>query len=80
MALPSERFFWNTQLLHNFSDETRAQLRALCNQFLREEVEAAGVKLVDEGKFLRDPNYLRDKNTSDSPQPKDEFVLKFVKP
>ena len=62
-----ERFFWNTQLLHNFSDETRAQLRALCNQFLRQEVEAAGVKLVDEGKFLRNPNDPRDKNTPDSP-------------
>ena len=37
--------------------------------FLRQEVEAAGLQLLD-----------RDKNTPDPPQPKDEFVLKFVKP
>ena len=48
--------------------------------FLRKEVEAAGFKLVAEGKFLRNPNDPRDKNTPDPPQPKDEFVLKFVKP
>jgi predicted methyltransferase len=48
--------------------------------FLREEVEAAGFKLVEEGKFLRNPDDPRDKNTPDPPQPKDEFVLKFVRP
>ena len=48
--------------------------------FLRQEVEAAGFKLMDEGNFLRNPNDPRDKNTPDPPQPKDEFVLKFVKP
>src|SRR5215813_9974184 len=48
--------------------------------FLRQEVEAAGFKLRDEGNFLRNPNDPRDKNTPDPPQPKDEFVLKFVKP
>jgi predicted methyltransferase len=48
--------------------------------FLRQEVEAAGFKLVAEGNFLRNPNDPRDKNTPDPPQPKDEFVLKFVKP
>jgi predicted methyltransferase len=48
--------------------------------FLRQEVEAAGLKLLDEGNFLRNPNDPRDKNTPDPPQPKDEFVLKFVKP
>jgi predicted methyltransferase len=48
--------------------------------FLRKEVEAAGFKLIDEGNFLRNPNDPRDKNTPDPPQPKDEFVLKFVKP
>ena len=47
--------------------------------FLRQEVEAAGFKLMDEGNFLRNPNDPRDKNTPDPPQPKDEFVLKFVK-
>ena len=48
--------------------------------FLRREVEAAGFKLAAEGTFLRNPNDPRDKNTPDPPQPKDEFVLKFVKP
>jgi len=48
--------------------------------FLRKEIEAAGFKLVAEGNFLRNPNDPRDKNTPDPPQPKDEFVLKFVKP
>ncbi len=48
--------------------------------FLRQEVEAVGFKLQAEGSFLRNPNDPRDKNTPDPPQPKDEFVLKFVKP
>ena len=48
--------------------------------FLRQEVESAGFKLAAEGQFLRNPNDPRDKNTPDPPQPKDEFVLKFVKP
>jgi predicted methyltransferase len=48
--------------------------------FLRQEVEAAGFRLVEEGTFLRNPNDPKDKNTPDPPQPKDEFVLKFVRP
>jgi predicted methyltransferase len=48
--------------------------------FLRQEVEAAGFRLVEEANFLRNPNDPRDKNTPDPPQPKDEFVLKFVRP
>jgi len=48
--------------------------------FLREEVEAAGFRLADEGNFLRNPNDPRDRNTPEPPQPKDDFVLKFVKP
>jgi predicted methyltransferase len=48
--------------------------------FLRREVEAAGFRLVAEGHFLRNPNDPRDKNTPEPPMPKDEFVLKFVKP
>jgi predicted methyltransferase len=48
--------------------------------FLRQEVEAAGFKQIDEGNFLRNPNDPRDKNTPEPPQPKDEFVLKFVRP
>ena len=48
--------------------------------FLRGEVEAAGFKLAAEGNFLRNPADPRDQNTPNPPQPKDEFVLKFVKP
>ena len=32
------------------------------------------------GYFLRNPDDPRDRNTPEPPQPKDEFVLKFVKP
>ena len=48
--------------------------------FVRREVEAAGFRLVAHGDFLRNPNDPRDRNTPEPPQPKDEFVLKFVKP
>ena len=48
--------------------------------FLRQEVERAGFKLLAEGQYLRNPNDPRDRNTPQPPQPKDEFVLKFVKP
>jgi predicted methyltransferase len=48
--------------------------------FLRAEVEAAGFRFVASGSFLRNPNDPRDRNTPNPPQPKDEFVLKFVKP
>ena len=48
--------------------------------FLRGEVEAAGFRLAGEGNYLRNPNDPRDRNTPEPPQPKDEFVLKFVKP
>jgi len=48
--------------------------------FLRQEVEAAGFRLVAQGDFLRNPSDPRDRNTPEPPQPKDEFVLKFVKP
>lgn len=48
--------------------------------FLRSEVEAAGFKLAAEASFLRNPGDPRDQNTPNPPQPKDEFVLKFIKP
>lgn len=48
--------------------------------FVRREVEAAGFRLVGEGNFLRNPADPRDRNPPEPPQPKDEFVLKFVKP
>lgn len=48
--------------------------------FLRREVEAAGFRLAAEGAFLRNPGDPRDRETPEPPQPKDEFVLKFVRP
>ncbi len=48
--------------------------------FLRREVEAAGFRLAAEGAFLRNPSDPRDRNTPEPPQPKDDFVLKFVRP
>jgi predicted methyltransferase len=48
--------------------------------FLKREVESAGFVLSEEGSFLHNPNDPRDKNTPQPPQPKDEFVMKFVKP
>lgn len=44
------------------------------------EVEAAGFRLVGRGEFLRNPADPRDRNTPEPPMPKDEFVLRFVKP
>ena len=48
--------------------------------FLRREVEAAGFRLAAEGAFLRNPSDPRDRNTPEPAQPKDDFVLKFVRP
>jgi predicted methyltransferase len=44
------------------------------------EVEAAGFRLDAQGEFLRNPADPRDRNTPEPPMPKDEFVLRFVKP
>jgi predicted methyltransferase len=54
-------------------------LHRIEEEFLRKEVESAGFRLVDHGDFLRNPSDPRDKNTPEPAQPKDEFVLKFVK-
>jgi len=48
--------------------------------FLRSEVESAGFRLLASASFLRNPADPRDKETPDPPMPKDEFILKFVKP
>jgi predicted methyltransferase len=47
---------------------------------VRREVEAAGFRFVADANFLRNPADPRDRNEPDPPQPKDEFVLKFLKP
>ena len=48
--------------------------------FVVREVEAAGFRLFDHGDFLRNRKDPRDRNTPEPPMPKDEFVLRFVKP
>jgi predicted methyltransferase len=55
-------------------------LHRIDESFLRNEVEAAGFRLSAQGDFLRNPADPRDRNTPVPAQPKDEFVLKFVKP
>jgi predicted methyltransferase len=48
--------------------------------FVIAEVQAAGFRLAASGNFLRNPADPRDRETPEPPMPKDEFVLKFVKP
>jgi predicted methyltransferase len=47
---------------------------------VRQEVQAAGFRLVEEGVFLRNPDDPRDASVFKPTIPNDEFVLKFVKP
>ncbi len=47
---------------------------------LRQEIEAAGFKLVAEGDFLRHPEDPRDAKVFQPAVPTDEFVLKYQKP
>jgi predicted methyltransferase len=47
---------------------------------LRQEIEAAGFKLVAEADFLRHPEDARDEIVFRRQSPNDEFVLKFQKP
>jgi predicted methyltransferase len=47
---------------------------------LRQEIEAAGFKLADEGNFLRHPEDPRDAAVFKPQVPVDEFVLKYQKP
>jgi predicted methyltransferase len=47
---------------------------------LRQEIEAAGFKLTDEGNFLRHPEDPRDAAVFKPQVPVDEFVLKYQKP
>ena len=55
-------------------------LHRIEESFLRAEVERAGFRWQASGDFLRNPNDPRDQNTPNPPQPKDDFVLKFIKP
>lgn len=55
-------------------------LHRIEESFLRREVEAAGFRLAAEGMFLRNPADPRDREEPEPAMPKDEFVLRFVKP
>ena len=55
-------------------------LHRIDEAFLRQEVEAAGLRWVAQADFLRNPLDPRDRNTPPPGQSKDEFVFKFVKP
>lgn len=57
-----------------------ATLHRVEEGFVRSEIEAAGFRLVAAGEFLRNPADPRDREEPEPPMPKDEFVLKFVKP
>jgi predicted methyltransferase len=48
--------------------------------FLEHEVEAAGFQSAGEAGFLHNPADPRDRNAPEGGQPKDGFVVKFVKP
>ena len=61
-------------------DDLEQHLHRIEEAFVKQEVEAAGFRLVAQGNFLRNPADPRDRNTPEPPMPKDEFVLKFVKP
>jgi predicted methyltransferase len=47
---------------------------------LKQEIEAAGFKLVAEADFLRNPEDPRDQKVFQPTVPNDEFVLKYQKP
>ena len=55
-------------------------LHRIEEKVLREEIEAAGFKLVAEADFLRNPQDPRETRVFQSPFPIDEFVLKYRKP
>lgn len=47
---------------------------------LRQEIEAAGFKLVAQGDFLRNPHDKHDVSSGRAPEETDRFVLKFERP
>ena len=55
-------------------------LHRIEEKVLREEIEAAGFKLVAEADFLRNPEDPRDTKVFQPAIPVDEFVLKYRKP
>jgi predicted methyltransferase len=55
-------------------------LHRIEEKVLREEIEAAGFKLVAEADFLRNPEDPREEKVFQPKIPVDEFVLKYQKP
>lgn len=55
-------------------------LHRIEESLVRQEVLAAGFRLVASGDFLRNPNDTRELPVSKNTVPNDEFVLKFRKP
>lgn len=55
-------------------------LHRIEEKLLREEIEAAGFKLVAEADFLRNPDDPREEKVFQPKIPVDEFVLKYQKP
>jgi predicted methyltransferase len=55
-------------------------LHRIEESFVRQELEAAGFKLVEEGNFLRNPEDPREAAVFRPQVPNDEFVLKYQKP
>jgi predicted methyltransferase len=55
-------------------------LHRIEESIVRQEVEAAGFRLVDSATFLRNPDDPRDVPVQKNPVRNDEFVLKFVRP
>jgi len=55
-------------------------LHRIDEALVRTEIERAGFRLAAEGDFLRNPSDPRERETPEPPMPKDEFVLKFVRP
>jgi len=47
---------------------------------VRQEIEAAGFKLIEEANFLRNPADPREAAVFRPQVPNDEFVLKYQKP
>ena len=55
-------------------------LHRIEESIVRQEIEAAGFKLVAEADFLRHPEDPRDAKVFQPVVPTDEFVLKYQKP
>jgi predicted methyltransferase len=59
---------------------TGSTLHRIEESTLKQEIQAAGFKLVDEGDFLRNPKDPHTEKVFGLPYPVDEFLVKFQKP